>query len=78
MVINDILQDERFADLPFGNARFYAGCPVRIPFGDGEKAIGSLCIIDYKPRDLNEDEMKLLNDFAAMVRREIMDTHPPR
>lgn len=78
MVINDILQDERFADLPFGNARFYAGCPIRIPSSDGDKAIGSLCIIDYKPRDLNEDEMKLLNDFAAMVRREIMDTHPPR
>ena len=76
MVINDILQDERFADMPCGNARFYAGCPIRIPSSDGDKAIGVLCILDYKPRDLNEDEIKLLNDFAAMVQREIMDTHP--
>ena len=29
-----------------------------------------------KPSSLNEDEIKLLNDFAAMVQREIMDTHP--
>lgn len=77
MVVPDAMQDERFADNPFvdgaPNIRFYAGCPIRVSSSNGEDKfpIGTLCIIDYKPRDLCEEEVRALKDFGAMVEREI-------
>jgi GAF domain-containing protein len=78
MVVPDALQDERFADNPLvdgdPNIRFYAGCPIRVSSSnDSEEKfpIGSLCIIDYKPRNLCEEELRSLKDFGAMIEREI-------
>jgi CheY-like chemotaxis protein len=78
MVVPDALQDERFADNPLvdgdPNIRFYAGCPIRVSLSnDSEEKfpIGSLCIIDYKPRNLCEEELRSLKDFGAMIEREI-------
>ncbi|KAL3756188.1 hypothetical protein ACHAWU_007139 [Discostella pseudostelligera] len=77
MVIPDALQDERFADNPLvkgtPNVRFYAGYPIRVSSpGNKEKvAIGTLCVIDNKPRDLDEEELQALKDLGAMVEIEV-------
>ncbi len=71
-VIPDAAKDERFADNPLvvnePNIRFYAGCPIR--FLDGSK-LGTLCIIDQKPRVLDDEDCVTLKDLASMVEREI-------
>lgn len=72
MVIPDALLDERFHDNPLvvgePKIRFYAGCPLTVPNGS---KIGTLCLIDQKPRKLDEDEHELLRDLARMAEREI-------
>lgn len=77
-VVEDALLDARFADNPLvigePHIRFYAGQPLRTKNGSG---LGTLCIIDYKPRHLSETELTLLRDLAAMVEDEldVHDTH---
>lgn len=70
--IPNALLDERFADNPLvtgaPNIRFYAGMPLSEP--DGYK-IGTLCLIDSKPRTLNETELRVLCDLAACVEHEL-------
>ncbi len=73
-MVPDTLTDERFYDNPLvmGNPgiRFYAGCPLTAPNGS---KLGTICLIDTKPRTLNSDERKLLQDFARMVEQEIAE-----
>mmetsp|Transcript_9603 Transcript_9603/g.19316 ORF Transcript_9603/g.19316 Transcript_9603/m.19316 type:complete len:749 (-) Transcript_9603:1925-4171(-) len=78
MVVPDALQDERFADNPLvegsPNIRFYAGCPIKASScedGSNKMPIGTLCVIDSKPRDLSEDERRALKDFGAMIEQEL-------
>jgi GAF domain-containing protein len=42
----------------------YMGMPVRDSDG---LVVGSLCLIDEKPREWSKEEMDLLNEFAAVV-----------
>jgi diguanylate cyclase (GGDEF)-like protein len=71
-IIPDATKDERFADNPLvlnePNIRFYAGCPLRALNGN---KLGTLCIIDRKPRSLGEEDIEALQDLAAMVEREL-------
>jgi diguanylate cyclase (GGDEF)-like protein len=71
-IIPDATKDERFADNPLvtdePNIRFYAGCPLR--FSDGSM-LGTLCIIDQKPRDLNDEDIEALKDLASTAEREL-------
>ncbi|CAD7557055.1 GGDEF domain-containing protein [Aeromonas hydrophila] len=71
-VVEDTRQDLRFADNPLVSGephiRFYAGCPLQI--GEGYK-LGTLCIIDRKPRLLDSRQQGLLTDLACMVEREL-------
>lgn len=72
MVIPDALLDTRFHDNPLvvgdPKIRFYAGCPLTVPNGS---RLGTFCVIDQKPRDLDEGERELLRDLARMAEREI-------
>lgn len=72
-IVNDTTTDERFSDSPLvlqePYIRFYAGCPLR--YLDGSK-LGTLCIIDTKPRTLTEDDLESLKDLAALVERELV------
>ena len=71
-MIPNALEDERFADNPLvtdaPNIRFYAGCPLKV--ANGSK-LGTLCLIDREPRDLDEEDLELLRDLAAMAEQEI-------
>ena len=70
MVVEDARQDERFEANPFvveANARFYAGYPLALL--DGTR-IGTLCILDTVPRQLDDEQRMLLRDLAAVVANE--------
>jgi phosphoribosyl 1,2-cyclic phosphodiesterase/CheY-like chemotaxis protein len=73
MVIPDALLDDRFADNPLVTGgmrvRFYAGQPLILPDGS---CVGTLCLIDTRPRQLNEKDMDLLGDIGHLVRRELL------
>jgi GAF domain-containing protein len=64
MVIEDLTQDSRFANNPFvteRGIRFYAGVPLCTKNGH---AVGSLCVIDTKPRKISEEQQWLLSTLA--------------
>lgn len=68
LVVPDALEDIRFKNNPFvtgaPNLRFYAGAALVSP--EGYK-LGTLCVLDTKPRVFSEtDEMRLL-DLSKMV-----------
>ncbi|NNC63441.1 MAG: diguanylate cyclase [Gammaproteobacteria bacterium] len=73
MVVNDATGDERFCDNPLvcgaPNIRFYAGYPLNAP--DGAK-IGTLCLIDSQPRDMSQEDLKLLRELGRMVEEELL------
>ena len=73
MVVNDARNDTRFCDNPLvcgdPNIRFYAGYPLAAP--DGSR-VGTLCIIDEKPRDLTPEQLKLLRELGRMVEEEMI------
>lgn len=72
MEVPDAASDERFAHNPLVTGppgiRFYAGMPLTMP--GGEK-LGTLCVIDTKPRQLSVSEREILTDLAALVCDEI-------
>lgn len=71
-VVPDAQQDERFAGNPLvaheEGIRFYAGYPLKAE--NGEK-LGTLCIIDYKSRELAEEDINALADLGTLVEREL-------
>jgi len=66
--VKDAYLDSRFADNPLVTGspivRFYAGMPLINPEGF---AIGTLCVIDHGPRELDEDQQKALKTLARQV-----------
>lgn len=73
MVVCDAKEDPRFRDNPLVTGapwiRFYAGAPIVAPNG---ASLGSLCIIDTKPRDRpSVRELGLLQQMAALVMLQI-------
>lgn len=75
MQVPDTEADPRFADNPFvvgdPNIRFYAGCPFTA--SDGSK-LGTLCVIDRTPRELDDEDARFLAELAELVEREIRAT----
>ncbi len=76
MVVPDASQDKRFFDNPLvtgdPNIAFYAGAPLITRDGH---ALGTLCVIDSKPRpDFGEEDQQILADIAASVMTEIEAT----
>lgn len=73
MVVNDAVIDERFCDNPLvcdnPNIRFYAGYPLAAP--DGSR-VGTLCIIDDKPKELSNEQLSLLRELGRMVEEELI------
>ncbi len=75
MIVPDALLDSRFADNPVvvrePRVRFYAGCPLVLPDG---ACIGTLCLIDVRPRDLDATAIRLLEDLTDLVLHELQRT----
>lgn len=71
LIVRDLARDLRFANNPFvkeHGLRFYAGVPLRGPNGF---PIGSLCILDTKPREMTSQEEELLKMIAGDVMEQI-------
>ena len=84
LIVRDLARDPRFANNPFvkeRGLRFYAGVPLRGPNGF---PIGTLTILDTKPRDITRQEQELLKMIAGDVMEQIKrrrvaetpNTHP--
>jgi PAS domain S-box-containing protein len=67
-MVNDSRLDDRFADNPLvtdhPNVIFYAGVPL---MSENDLPLGTLCVIDNKPKELSENQIKLLKALAAQV-----------
>lgn len=68
LMVEDALMDERFRDNPFvvGHpfVRFYAGVPLSVEPG---VAVGSLCVLDDKPRRLSATAAATLRRLADVA-----------
>jgi GAF domain-containing protein len=72
MIVADTLQDDRFADNPLVTGapriRFYAGFPL---FHDNGSCVGTLCLIDTRPRQFGDGTLQLFGDLARLVQQEL-------
>ncbi len=68
LVVEDTLRDPRFVDSPLvvGPAaiRFYAGAPLIVAPG---LRVGTLCVLDTRPRGFTEAQRRQLQDLAGIV-----------
>ncbi|MBV1858514.1 MAG: GAF domain-containing protein, partial [Nannocystaceae bacterium] len=68
LVVNDATTDPRFREnrhvAAESDVRFYAGAPIIV---SGGLAMGTLCVIDRKPRELDDAGRAVLVDLAEMV-----------
>lgn len=67
--VRDAAQDERWAHNPFvdgrwGSIRFYGAHPLVSP---DHVVVGTLCVIDYRPRELTDTQLTLLDALAVRV-----------
>lgn len=68
LAIGDMQLDPRVLDYPTVTGpmglRAYAGAPLTTRTG---QHLGTLCVLDTRPRDFTEAELELLSTFAALV-----------
>ena len=69
-VVSDSSKDSRFSDNPLvtggPSVQFYAGAPLYAPDG---MPIGTVCVIDTKPREITAGQKKALKALSAQVTR---------
>lgn len=65
LIVPDLTKDERFSDLDTAERfRFYFGMPLINPEG---YSLGTLCVLDKKPRELTADQQVALRHLAGQV-----------
>ncbi|MBZ9559961.1 MULTISPECIES: PAS domain S-box protein [unclassified Modicisalibacter] len=68
LVVHDARCDSRFADNPLvvdsPYIRFYAGIPLEMESGH---RLGTLCVIDRQPRELEAAQLRSLEDLARLT-----------
>ena len=72
LIVPNATNDERFAANPLvtsdPNIRFYAGVPLINSEG---YALGTLCVIDYVPRELTPDQIEALRTLGRQVIKQL-------
>jgi DNA-binding response OmpR family regulator len=72
LVVEDALLDERFADNPYvtgpPGVRFYAGYPLIL---DNGSCVGTICVLDMRPRHFDNVGLERLRDMSEIVVREL-------
>jgi phosphoribosyl 1,2-cyclic phosphodiesterase/CheY-like chemotaxis protein len=72
LIVTDTLLDDRFADNPLvvgePRIRFYAGFPI---FHANGGCMGTLCMIDTRPRYFSAETIRRFEDLASLVQQEI-------
>jgi len=75
LIVNDATQDERFKNNPLvredPNIAFYAGMPLSTKEG---LALGTLCVLDSKPKVLSASQIESLKSLAKLVER-LFESH---
>jgi predicted PurR-regulated permease PerM/GAF domain-containing protein len=77
VIIADIAEEERFAGDPFLKAhgiRFCAAAPLK---DQDQEVVGSLCVLDTRPRQITEKQRETLISVAESVMMAI-ELHEPR
>ena len=78
-VVENASVDSRFSDNPLVTGppaiRFYAGVPLSAPSG---RLVGTLCIIDSKPRVFSEPEKATLKDLGRWAESELTNVNLTR
>lgn len=68
IIVKDAKEDERFLQNPLVHSepyfRFYAAAPLLAP---NNQVIGTLCVVDYIPRNLNLEQMEALKILSRQV-----------
>ncbi|HEY0094402.1 MAG TPA: GAF domain-containing protein, partial [Archangium sp.] len=71
--VPDTVQDERFHDNPLvtgePRVRFYAGIPIK---GLGGFNMGTLCVIDHRPRQLTPEQQDALAVLGRQVEAQLL------
>jgi GAF domain-containing protein len=71
-VVPDTLQDARFRENPLvtgePHIRFYAGAPL---INDDGYALGTLCVLDREPRELNPEQKEAVNALSRLALRQM-------
>lgn len=71
--VPDTFMDQRFNNNPYvlgePYVRFYAGYPIHL----NHHKMGTVSIVDHKPRSFSPDQLTLLKDIAALVETEIQN-----
>lgn len=73
LAVEDLAADQRFASNPFvvgeEGLRFYAGYPLTSH--DSGVTVGTLCVVDTKPRSLNDEGQELLAELGRWAEAEL-------
>jgi len=71
-IVPDTLQDPRFRENPLvvgePHIRFYAGAPL---INEDGYALGTLCVVDREPRELEEDQKDALSALGRLALRQM-------
>jgi len=72
VIVRDALADARFAQSPLVHGelklRFYAGAPIVV---EGGHALGALCVMDRRPRDMGSEDIATMEYLASVVADDI-------
>ncbi len=75
LIIEDTFNDVRSSSNPLireGNIRFYAGVPLLDDDGD---ALGTICVIDFHPKQLSEKQVSSLAELGKAVTKILLGKH---
>jgi GAF domain-containing protein len=71
-IVPDTLQDARFRENPLvlgePHVRFYAGAPL---INEDGYALGTLCVVDREPRELDEEQQEALLTLGRLALRQM-------